>query len=113
MQRWLAEGRISPDTLLWREGWPDWRLASALFPMPAETSAAENPTFELPPESGGEPTARITVSEETDSFTARRLAARRNRPAISGAKPIAAVVTLVSVVVVLMIVLVLVLQGRF
>jgi DNA-directed RNA polymerase subunit RPC12/RpoP len=29
---WLAEGRISGDTLVWREGWTDWREAQSLFP---------------------------------------------------------------------------------
>jgi len=31
MRQWLAEGRISPDTLVWREGWRDWQQASAVF----------------------------------------------------------------------------------
>ena len=112
MQRWLAEGRISADTLVWREGWPDWRLAKTLFPKLGDTPAAENPTFELPPESAHEATTQITVSDETESFTARRLSARRSRPTFSRAKSIAAVVTLISVLVVLAIVLVIVLQGR-
>ncbi|NIP86001.1 MAG: DUF4339 domain-containing protein [Planctomycetales bacterium] len=32
MRKWLAEGRVGVDSLVWREGWPDWRLASATFP---------------------------------------------------------------------------------
>jgi hypothetical protein len=31
MRQWLNEGRISPDTLVWREGWRDWQQASAIF----------------------------------------------------------------------------------
>jgi hypothetical protein len=31
MRQWLAEGRIGPDTLVWREGWRDWQQASAVF----------------------------------------------------------------------------------
>ncbi|MGA2796290.1 MAG: DUF4339 domain-containing protein [Thermoguttaceae bacterium] len=31
MRQWLNEGRISPDTLVWREGWRDWQQASAVF----------------------------------------------------------------------------------
>ena len=27
MRQWLQEGRITPDTLVWREGWRDWRDA--------------------------------------------------------------------------------------
>jgi hypothetical protein len=30
---WLAEGRISPDTLVWREGWRDWQEAGSVFPQ--------------------------------------------------------------------------------
>jgi hypothetical protein len=33
MRQWLAEGRISPDTLVWREGWRDWQHASVVFPQ--------------------------------------------------------------------------------
>jgi hypothetical protein len=27
----VAEGRITPDTLIWRDGWGDWRRADSLF----------------------------------------------------------------------------------
>lgn len=30
---WLAEGRISSDTLVWREGWRDWLEAGSVFPQ--------------------------------------------------------------------------------
>ena len=32
LQQWLGEGRIGPDDLLWREGWPQWQTAQAVFP---------------------------------------------------------------------------------
>jgi hypothetical protein len=32
LRAWLAEGRVSADTLLWREGWAEWRNAQSLFP---------------------------------------------------------------------------------
>ncbi len=32
MQRWLEEGRVSADSLVWREGWPDWKTAGPVFP---------------------------------------------------------------------------------
>lgn len=31
MQQWLQEGRITPDTLVWREGWRDWQEARHIF----------------------------------------------------------------------------------
>ncbi len=32
MQTWLSEGRVSADSLVWREGWHDWQEAGAVFP---------------------------------------------------------------------------------
>jgi hypothetical protein len=33
MRTWLAEGRLSGDTLVWREGWRDWQEAGRVFPQ--------------------------------------------------------------------------------
>lgn len=33
MRAWLAEGRLSSDSLVWREGWRDWKEASEVFPQ--------------------------------------------------------------------------------
>lgn len=48
MRQWLQEGRITPDTMVWREGWRDWREArgvfssfgGAEFPLPESISPA-------------------------------------------------------------------------
>lgn len=32
MRKWLDQGRVSFDSLVWREGWPDWKQAGAVFP---------------------------------------------------------------------------------
>jgi hypothetical protein len=32
VRRWIAEGRVSADSLVWREGWSDWKLAGPIFP---------------------------------------------------------------------------------
>ncbi|MCA9226143.1 MAG: DUF4339 domain-containing protein [Planctomycetales bacterium] len=32
MRRWIAEGRVSSDSLVWRDGWPEWRMARVAFP---------------------------------------------------------------------------------
>lgn len=32
MRKWMGEGRVSPDSLVWREGWNDWRTAAEVFP---------------------------------------------------------------------------------
>jgi hypothetical protein len=32
MRTWLTEGRVSADSLVWREGWRDWQEAGTVFP---------------------------------------------------------------------------------
>ena len=32
MRSWLSEGRVSADSLVWREGWRDWQDAGTVFP---------------------------------------------------------------------------------
>ena len=41
-RNWIEEGRVGSDSLVWREGWPDWRDAAAVFPelAPAMEPAA-------------------------------------------------------------------------
>jgi hypothetical protein len=33
MRAWLAEGRVGADSLVWREGWPEWLDAVRVFPQ--------------------------------------------------------------------------------
>jgi hypothetical protein len=33
MRQWLGEGRVTSDSLVWREGWPDWKRADLTFPQ--------------------------------------------------------------------------------
>jgi hypothetical protein len=33
IQDWLAQGRLTADCLLWREGWNEWRQADDVFPQ--------------------------------------------------------------------------------
>jgi len=40
MRKWIGEGRVSGDSLVWREGWPDWRAAGTVFPTLATTAPA-------------------------------------------------------------------------
>lgn len=43
--QWIAAGRVSPDTLVWRTGWPDWRRADATnADLPAPLPKAEDST---------------------------------------------------------------------
>jgi len=33
MRSWIVEGRVSGDSLVWREGWRDWQEAGEVFPQ--------------------------------------------------------------------------------
>ncbi len=45
MRKWISEGRVSSDSLVWREGWEDWRTATEIFPSlgPAATPPVPAP----------------------------------------------------------------------
>lgn len=46
MRKWLGEGRVGADSLVWREGWTDWKTASDVFPgLPGEKPTEA--TFEI------------------------------------------------------------------
>jgi len=66
MRSWLAEGRIGPDSLVWHEGWSDWREAHTVFP---ELAAEHWEAFGGPTDAQGPPGA---VPEDSDIFTAPR-----------------------------------------
>jgi DNA-directed RNA polymerase subunit RPC12/RpoP len=60
MQRWLEEGRVSPDALVWREGWPDWKAAGPVFPTLEAHPVAPVATGEFLPDS---PTAARATTD--------------------------------------------------
>ncbi len=49
MQQWFREGRVAGDTLLWRDGWTDWRHAESLRVPQPPTPRAVEPAATLPP----------------------------------------------------------------
>jgi hypothetical protein len=48
MRRWLSEGRVSADSLVWREGWEDWKTGEAVFPSLRTTQTAPEPVLADP-----------------------------------------------------------------
>lgn len=62
MRRWLEEGRVGSDALVWREGWAEWSLARTVFPSLDELTAVPiEPGAAAADESSGE--QAIVVSE--------------------------------------------------
>jgi hypothetical protein len=61
MRKWIAEGRVSGDSLVWREGWPDWRTAGQVFPSLA-TAGGVAPSLPVPAPSPSPRTARIAAA---------------------------------------------------
>lgn len=43
MRRWIDEGRVSADSMVWREGWTDWETAGPLFPSLGATGVVSEP----------------------------------------------------------------------
>lgn len=52
MRKWLTEGRVTSDSLVWREGWADWLPATEVFPQLGKPSpplfSATAPTASKP-----------------------------------------------------------------
>jgi hypothetical protein len=63
-RRWLAEGRVGADALVWREGWPDWKVAVSVFSSLAvgAVQAAPAAPFAAPRMPPSLPTAAATPS---------------------------------------------------
>jgi hypothetical protein len=72
MRKWVAEGRVSGDSLVWREGFPEWKSASQLFPSLAGVGAPA-------PAAGPPPPPAEVASIPTVTRTARKLNAYEAR----------------------------------
>jgi hypothetical protein len=103
MRKWIGEGRVSADSLVWRDGWADWKSAAAVFPAlgPAPGTAPIAPTSLAAPIAGG-------VGSATTATPVNRAARVRKK---SNSMAIAMVVTLGLVAVVLLGLFIAVLNG--
>lgn len=99
MRRWIDEGRVSADTLVWREGWAEWQLAGPLFPSLSSNTAGESSA----------PTPRVQITTDDQPLAARSLPKRRQRS--SATRSAAIIVTLVLLVGFLLIALAVVVSG--
>lgn len=73
MRKWMAEGRVSADSLVWREGWPDWRKAGKVFPSLGATPAVAASAAAVAPLPGVPTTAaprrNVRIPRKRDSTT--------------------------------------------
>ena len=87
VQQWAAEGRVGPDALVWRTGWPDWQQASDVpeyFPQlaqqaahsPLSAHAEYNSATGVP---GGTPTSGPDVSLATARYQRRKQRSARGQ----------------------------------
>lgn len=106
MRRWIQEGRVSADSLVWREGWSDWLTAGPVFPT-------LNATYTAPAASLAK---REAVSLQLQPATAEPPSGSRQTAVAARAatqpKSLAAVIILGLIVLVLVVVFVLVLVTR-
>jgi hypothetical protein len=78
---WVAEGRVSPDSWVWRTGWSDWKNgieALALLNDPNEQPTAPPPQSEPAPPS--QPTAPIQTAPPSEPTAPVELAAQKKQP---------------------------------
>ena len=59
MRTWLTEGRVTADSWVWRDGWPDWRQASGLFPQ----LTAATPRLPVPPVAAAAPPPAVAPQQ--------------------------------------------------
>jgi GYF domain 2 len=72
MRKWLSEGRVSSDSLVWREGWTDWQNAGKLFPA-LQGAGAAVPQSAMPAVSTTVPISpRATLRAATKYETKKR-----------------------------------------
>lgn len=63
-RNWIKEGRVTADTLVWRQDWPEWKSAGAVFAELQPQAAGQAPVaivaptgFAIPTAAGALPTA--------------------------------------------------------
>lgn len=56
---WIAEGRVTADSLVWRQDWPEWKRADAVFAQLQNPSALAAPVGVGPPGAIPLPTAAV------------------------------------------------------
>lgn len=62
--QWLSEGRVSGDSHIWRDGWPDWQIAQLALPAYFASPIAMQPAAASPaPPALGQPATNAAAPE--------------------------------------------------
>jgi hypothetical protein len=107
MRRWIEEGRVGADSMVWREGWPEWQIAGPIFPSLAASAEQPTATVSEPTQSVMEPKTLASLASIQKKTVESNGRAARQRSAGSR-KSIAAIVILGLMIVALFVVLLLV-----
>jgi len=93
MRSWISDGRVAGDSLVWREGWADWRQASEVLPQCAGSStgyvsqglaAASLQQAGAPQQPGGAESG-VDLGIPADGRRSSRPAARRKSSGLTAA----------------------------
>lgn len=89
MRRWIDEGRVTADSLLWRDGWVDWQEAGQVFPGLSGVA-------DLPDAGNGMPATTFPLPERPTTPSAARAGRTRRKKSPYVGVAIVAVLVLVS-----------------
>jgi hypothetical protein len=80
-RQWITQRRVTADSLVWRDGWTDWRLASEVLPqlatrtppafaaMPGAAAATSGASNAAATDAGTAPAARYIRARRSKSST--------------------------------------------
>ncbi|MDP6719567.1 MAG: DUF4339 domain-containing protein [Pirellulaceae bacterium] len=109
MRRWMQEGRVGADSMVWCEGWAEWQIAGPIFPSLAPSPEQPTDPVDTPAQMGAEPktiAALESIQKKTDKSNGR---VAHQRSSATG-KSIAAIVILGLMIVALFVVLIFAIQ---
>jgi hypothetical protein len=75
-RQWIAQRRVTADSLVWRDGWTDWRVASEVLP---QLAARTPPAFAAMPGAAMPPSTAVVAPDTANAPAAKYLRARRSR----------------------------------
>lgn len=109
MRKWIADGRVSADSLVWREGWPDWKTAGPVFPA---LSRGLPPVAPAPAAASASAMPAVTLSQPLASAASTAKSRGVARGKNSTSMQVAVVVLLAVISVILIVVLILLATGN-